>query len=65
MKDVFSKHKDWIMDQRRLDMMSERGIPIHCLLVDRGYEDTDEVIDGPISAVWTNQEERIHAKKLF
>ena len=65
MKEAFSKHKDWIMDQRKLDMMSKRGIYIHCLPVDRGYEATDEVVDGPRSAVWTNQEERIHAKKAI
>ncbi|WP_455367815.1 ornithine carbamoyltransferase [[Eubacterium] cellulosolvens] len=64
-KESFSKNKDWIMDQRRLDMMSKRGIYLHCLPVDRGYEATDEVIDGPRSAVWTNQEERIHAKKAI
>ena len=65
MKEAFGKHKDWIMDQRKLDMMSKKGIYIHCLPVDRGYEATDEVVDGPRSAVWTNQEERIHAKKAI
>jgi ornithine carbamoyltransferase len=65
MKEEFSKHKDWIMNERRLDLMRKRGIYIHCLPVDRGYEATDEVIDGPMSAVWTNQEERIHVKKAI
>jgi N-acetylornithine carbamoyltransferase len=64
-KDVFNKHKDWIMTQEKLDLMSKRGIYLHCLPADRGYEVTDEVIDGPRSAVWTNQDERIHAKKAI
>jgi N-acetylornithine carbamoyltransferase len=65
MKDLFNKYKDWIMDERRLEKMSKRGVYIHCLPVDRGYEATDEVIDGPRSVVWLNQEERIHAKKAI
>ena len=63
MKDFINKHKDWIMTQDRLDLMSKEGIYLHCLPADRGHEVTDEVIEGPRSAVWTKQEERIHAKK--
>jgi N-acetylornithine carbamoyltransferase len=61
-RETFDKHKDWIMDEGKLDRMSKRGIYLHCLPVDRGYEATDEVVDGPRSAVWTNQQERIYAK---
>lgn len=65
MKEEFNKHKDWIMNQAKLDKMNKKGIYIHCLPVDRGYEATDEIVDGPRSAIWTNQEERIHAKKAI
>jgi ornithine carbamoyltransferase len=44
---------------------AEHAIVLHCLPAHRGHEITDEVIDGPASAVWDEAENRLHAQKAL
>ena len=48
-----------------LGRASDDAIVLHCLPAHRGDEITDEVIDGPRSAVWDEAENRLHAQKAL
>jgi ornithine carbamoyltransferase len=48
-----------------LTKADSEAVVLHCLPAHRGHEITDEVIDGPHSAVWDEAENRLHAQKAL
>jgi ornithine carbamoyltransferase (EC 2.1.3.3) len=48
-----------------LKRASPECIVLHCLPAHRGCEITDELLDGPRSAVWDQAENRLHAQKAL
>lgn len=48
-----------------LALADPQAVVLHCLPAHRGEEITDEVIDGPRSAVWDEAENRLHAQKAL
>ena len=65
MLELMNKHKDWIVTTEKLDLCARDVIYMHCLPTDRGMEVTDEVIDGPHSAVFDEAENRLHAQNAI
>jgi ornithine carbamoyltransferase len=53
------------LNSELLSLASSEAIVLHCLPAHRGHEITDDVIDGPQSAVWDEAENRLHAQKAL
>lgn len=59
------EHKDWICDERRMGLAKKTATYMHCMPIDRGYEATDGVIDGPQSVIYQEAENRLHVQKAL
>ncbi|HEX3731779.1 MAG TPA: ornithine carbamoyltransferase [Mycobacteriales bacterium] len=53
------------LNEDLLKHASPNAIVLHCLPAHRGQEISDEVLDGPASAVWDEAENRLHAQKAL
>ena len=57
------QYESWITDARLMSTAQQDAIFMHPLPADRNVEVTDEVIDGPQSAVYDQAENRLHGQK--
>jgi ornithine carbamoyltransferase len=64
-KDRVSPFRPFQVNVSLLERAAKDAIVLHCLPAHRGWEITDEVLDGPASAVWDEAENRLHAQKAL
>jgi ornithine carbamoyltransferase len=55
----------YALDRSKVEVARPDVTVLHCLPAHRGQEITDEVIDGPHSAVWDQAENRMHTQKAL
>jgi ornithine carbamoyltransferase len=64
-KDRVSPFRPYQLGTELLERAARGAIVLHCLPAHRGQEITDEVLDGPASAVWDEAENRLHSQKAL
>jgi ornithine carbamoyltransferase len=55
----------YTVDSALMEKASADAIFLHCLPAYRGYEVSEEVLEGPQSVVWDEAENRLHAQKAL
>lgn len=60
-----TKFRNYQINSQLLQCAKNDVIVLHCLPAHRGEEITDEVIDGPYSAVFDQAENRLHTEKAL
>jgi len=64
-KQRINDFKDFQVNKNILKMADKEAIVMHCLPAIRGQEITEEVLNGPQSAVWDQAENRLHVQKAI
>lgn len=55
----------YALDRQKVEVAKPDVAVMHCLPAHRGQEITGEVIDGPLSVVWDQAENRMHTQKAL
>jgi len=58
-------NRNWVCNERLMSLAKPSSIYMHCMPIDRGYEATDAVVDGPQSVIYDEAENRLHVQKAL
>jgi ornithine carbamoyltransferase len=64
-RDRLTPFRPYQVNAELLGLAKPHAVVLHCLPAHRGEEITDEVMDGPASAVFDQAENRLHAQKAL
>jgi ornithine carbamoyltransferase len=64
-RDRLTPFRPYQVNDKLLGQAADDAIVLHCLPAHRGEEITDDVLDGPQSAVFDQAENRLHAQKAL
>ncbi|HCP32280.1 TPA: ornithine carbamoyltransferase [Candidatus Acetothermia bacterium] len=56
---------NWCIAKKHFDLANKQASFMHCLPADRNLEVKDEIIDGPMSVVYDQAENRLHTEKAI
>ena len=62
-QEIMNRYRNWTCTEELMDLTDRKSVFMHCLPADRGYEVTNEVMDGPHSVVFDEAENRLHVQK--
>ncbi len=57
--------KDWIITKEHFDIAAPGAVFMHAMPIRRGEEVTSEIADGPMSIIYDQAENRLHAQKAI
>ena len=60
-----SKLKEWIVNEQSLKLAAPGALFMHAMPIRRGEEVTAEVANSPISIIYDQAENRLHAQKAI
>jgi len=64
MKKLFSNYRDWIVDEELMNIAKPNSGYMHCMPCERGFEVTDNVLDGKWGITTFEEAENcLHAQK--
>lgn len=56
---------DWRINQEHFDIAAKNAIFMNCMPIQRGVSATAEIVDGPMSVIYDEAENRLHTEKAI
>jgi N-acetylornithine carbamoyltransferase len=64
-QDLFNKNRNWIITEPSFKLCRPNAKYMHCMPIDRNFEVSDDVLNGPNSLIYQEAENRLHIQKAI